>query len=87
MAYEFDPVKNKLNLEKHGLTLSDVEGFDWEVAVINEDKRATYAEARFEAISLIEDRLHVLVFCIRGEAVRVISLRKANAREVKRYAA
>ena len=87
MAYEFDPIKNKLNLEKHGLPLTDVEGFDWEVAVVSEDKRTAYAEARFEAISLIDDRLHVLVFCIRGEAVRVISLRKANSREVKRYAA
>lgn len=48
--------------------------------------RQQYAEQRFEAIGYIGLRLHVMVYCLRGDAIRVISLRKANAREVKRYA-
>ncbi len=34
----------------------------------------------------IGDRLHVMIYCRRSDAVRVISLRKANRREEKRYA-
>ncbi|HHW4671280.1 MAG TPA: BrnT family toxin, partial [Xylella fastidiosa subsp. multiplex] len=41
---------------------------------------------RFEAKGYIGNRLHVMVFCLRGDAVRVISLRKANSREVRSYA-
>lgn len=87
MDYEFDPAKDDGNLDKHGLSPADAEGFEWETAVVREDARKRYAEQRFEAMGLIGDRLHVMVYCLRGNAVRVISLRKANSREVKRYVA
>ena len=87
MDSEFDPAKDDGNLDKHGLSLADAEGFEWETAVVREDARQRYAEQRFEATGLIGDRLHVMVYCLRGNAVRVISLRKANSREVKRYVA
>ncbi len=86
MQYEFDPAKDESNLEKHGVSLADADEFEWEAAVVREDTREQYAEPRFEAKGYIGDRLHVLVFCIRGDVVRVISLRKANSREVKSYA-
>ncbi len=54
--------------------------------MVREDTREHYAETRFEAKGYIGNRLHVMVFCIRSEVVRVISLRKANPREVKSYA-
>ncbi len=86
MHYEFDPVKDDSNFKKHGMSLSDAEGFDWETAFILEDRRQAYAEARFEAKGYVGDRLCVVVFCLRASAVRIISLRKANLREVKSYA-
>lgn len=86
MDYEFDPTKDERNLDKHGLSLADAEGFDWETAVVDEDTRKLYAEPRFEAKGFIGERLHVMVYCLRADVVRVISLRKANAREVKDYA-
>lgn len=87
MNYEFDPTKDESNLDKHGLSLADADGFEWETAVVREDARKQYTEQRFEATGLIGDRLHVMVFCLRGDAVRVISLRKTNQREVKHYVA
>ncbi len=84
--YEFDTAKDESNLDKHGLSLADAEGFEWETAVVHEDTRKQYAEPRFQATGYIGDRLHVMVFCFRADAVRVISLRKANPREVKSYA-
>jgi hypothetical protein len=86
MDYEFDPAKDERNLDKHGLSLVEADGFDWETAVVDEDKRKLYAEPRFEAKGFIGERLHVMVYCLRADVVRVISLRKANAREVKDYA-
>jgi uncharacterized DUF497 family protein len=87
MDYEFDTAKDESNLDKHGLSLADTEGFEWETAVVREDTRKQYAEQRFEATGLIGDRLHVMVYCLRGDVVRVISLRKTNPREVKCYVA
>ncbi|RWA36957.1 BrnT family toxin [Xylella fastidiosa] len=84
MNYEFDSAKS--NLDKHGLSLADADGFEWETAVVREDTRKQYAEPRFEAKGYIGNRLHLMVFCLRGDAVRVISLRKANSREVRSYA-
>ncbi|MDP1653228.1 MAG: BrnT family toxin [Rhodocyclaceae bacterium] len=86
MKYEFDTAKDESNLDKHGLSLVDAEGFEWETAVVHEDTRKQYAERRFEVKGYIGDRLHVMVCCFRADAVRVISLRKANSREVKSYA-
>ena len=83
---EFDPAKDASNLDKHGLSLGDAESFEWQTAVVREDMRASYPKPRFEAVGYMGERLHVMVFCLRGDTVRVISLRRANAREVKRYA-
>ncbi len=87
MGYEFDAAKDESNLVKHGLSLADSEGFEWETAVVREDTRKQYDEQRLEATGLIGDRLHVMIYCLRSDVVRVISLRKANPREVRRYVA
>jgi uncharacterized DUF497 family protein len=87
MNGEFDPAKDEINRDKHGLSLADADGFEWDTAVVREDTRKPYGEQRLEATGLIGDRLHVMIYCLRGDAVRVISLRKANPREVKRYVA
>ena len=78
MDYDFDSAKDESNLDKHGLSLTDASGFEWETAVVREDARKRYAEPRFEATGLIGTRLHVMVFCLRAYVIRVISLRKAN---------
>ena len=80
---EFDPVKNQSNLEKHGVSLADAADFEWRTAQIAEDMRFVYAEKRFRATGWLGERLHVLIFCKRGEATRVISFRAANEREAK----
>jgi len=85
MSYEFDPRKDQRNLSKHGLSLVDAQLFEWATAVIREDVRRRYAERRFLATGLIAGRLHVMVYCMRSDVVRVISLRKANTREVRDY--
>jgi len=81
----FDPDKDVINRQKHGLSLADAERMDFDTAIYAPDDRYDYGEDRTQALGLIDGRLHMLVFTMRGEALRAISLRKANPREVKRY--
>lgn len=83
MRYEWDTDKARANLEKHGVSFEDVARFDWDSAIEAEDIRYDYGELRMQALGLIDNRLHVLVYTMRGNSVRVISLRKANRRDIR----
>jgi uncharacterized DUF497 family protein len=80
---EFDARKDAVNVAKHGISLGRAQDFDWSSAVIRADVRRTHGEPRFVATGPIDGRLHVLVYTPRGLVVRVIGLRKANAREAR----
>ncbi len=82
----FDPAKNATNIACRGLSFELVEQMEWATALIQEDTRKAYGERRFQVLGFIGERLHALVFTPREGRVHVISLRKANSREVKRYA-
>jgi len=86
MIIQFDPAKDAKNTDKQGVSLGAVEGFEWEQAVTWPDQRRDYGEDRIAGLGYIGDRLFYVVFVARGEERRIISLRKANQREVKRYA-
>lgn len=86
MRCEYDHKKLADNVAKHLTWFDEAANFDWETAVVTIDDRHPYTETRFRAKGLIGQRLYVLVFCLRETKVRLISLRKANHREVKRYA-
>lgn len=85
-AIEWDEAKRQATLSERGLDFADVALVDWDVAVTFDDQRKPYAEPRFITFALIRDRLCVVAWCWRGTATRVISLRKANAREERRHA-
>jgi uncharacterized DUF497 family protein len=53
--------------------------------IVREDNRFVYGEARFQLIGRVEGRLFVLAYTPRSDAIRIISARKANPREVRRY--
>jgi uncharacterized DUF497 family protein len=83
----FDDAKSERNIATRGISFEQAAAFEWDTALIVEDSRQNYGERRFQALGLIDARLHMLVFTPRGTQVHVISLRKANSREVKRYEA
>lgn len=85
MQISFDPAKSKRNAAERGLPFEMAAEFDFETALIWQDIRRDYGEERWVAIGWLGDRLHVLCFIETEEGIRVISLRKANDREVKRY--
>jgi uncharacterized DUF497 family protein len=85
MYIEFDPVKDVANQTKHGVSLSVAGELDWEAALLWIDDRFEYGEMRMIALAPKTEILYYVAFVDRGEARRVISLRRANRREVKHY--
>ena len=85
MDFEFDPAKEEANLAKHAVSLTLAEVLFAGPHVSVQDDRFDYGEVRQVAFGCILERLFVCVFVDRGSTRRVISLRKANSREVKRY--
>lgn len=85
MRITFDPAKNERNIRERGLHFILVDGFSWETAQTHEDRRFAYPERRFVSLGLIGARVYVVCFTQIPGGIRVISFRKANAREVRRY--
>ena len=79
----WDENKRLKNLANHGVDFRDIEGLDWERALIFEDRRKDYGEARLIAMAPLGARVHV--FVERGGEPRIISARKGNSREVAFY--
>ncbi len=86
MEIVFDPAKDASNFAKHGVSLAWASELLWETLQAKLDDRRDYREDRFIGYALMADRLYCVVYTDRGNTRRVISLRKANYREVKRYA-
>ncbi len=83
MTYEWDNSKNQFNLMKHGIDFEDIERFDWDNAVsITSDR---HGESRTSAIGYIGSTLHFVVYTIRGDRYRIISLRAASRKEREFY--
>jgi uncharacterized protein len=87
MQIIFDLQKDLINREKHGVSLSLANQLEWDWLLAMIDDRKDYGETRIIGFAPITDRVYCVVFVDRGHQRRVISLRKANQREVKRYAA
>ena len=85
MQIEFDPEKREQTLIHRGLDMADAE------LVLNSnnlsfpDLRNEYGEERFISIGLIEGRMVYIAWTLRNGVYRIISMRKANDREQKKY--
>lgn len=85
LELEWDEAKRHRNLEKHGLDFADAKHLEWDDATFVEDHRFASPEPRYWAFARRNGRLHMVAFCMRGGAVRIISFRKANDREQQRH--
>ena len=83
MEIEFDAEKDRSNVAKHGISLA--RAADIEILSVLEDERIDYGERRFRAWGVIDGVAHCLVFTVRNDAVRAISLRRAHRKETERY--
>jgi uncharacterized protein len=86
MEFEFDPAKDKLNQVNHGLSLSMAKDMAWDEALAWVDDRFEYEEVRMVALVPMGDTLHYIAYVDpSAEKRRVISLRKAEKKEVLHY--
>ena len=86
MDFEWDEAKSEACFQ--------VRGFDFAYAaraffdpdrVVQADTRHSHGEGCFQVMGRIEQRLFVIVYTPRRDAIRIISARKANQREVRDY--
>jgi uncharacterized protein len=85
MEISYDAEKRALTLEKRGLDFEDAVHVFAGTTIDVEDDRRDYGETRWLSFGLLGDRLVALVWTPRGEARHIISMRKANDRERKKY--
>ena len=85
MQFDFDPGRDATNLSKHGLSLAAAAELDWDAALVWIDNRADYGKVRMVALAPIGDILIFVAFVDREPVRRIISLRRANRREVSHY--
>lgn len=78
---EFDPAKDAANIAKHGISLA--RAADLELLAYVADDR--FDEPRFRLYGLIDGEAHCVAGTDRDDKVRVISLRRAHAKEMRRY--
>lgn len=85
MAISYDPAKRDETLAERGLDFADAETVFASLLIENLDDRFDYGEERFVTVGFLGERMVVLVWTPRGEDRHIISMRKANAREQRRY--
>lgn len=86
MDFEWDEAKSSACFLERGFDFAfAASAFVDPDRIIRQDNRYSYEEDRYQLVGRIGKRLFVLVYALRGDVIRIISARKANVREVKRY--
>jgi uncharacterized DUF497 family protein len=84
---EWDEGKRQWTLRERQLDFADVADIDPTSLATEPDTRQDYGEARFSSFAYLHDTLINFVWTPRGARIRIISMRKANDRERKKYQA
>jgi uncharacterized protein len=86
MEFEFDPAKSASNKDKHGIDFVEAQALwlDGGLEVVLSKSRMS-EEERFLAIGLIASKHWTAICTFRGEAIRIISVRRARKEEVDYY--
>ena len=85
MDLEWDDDKRQDALVNRGLDFARFAYVDRDSLRTWPDLRGDYGETRFISYGYLDGRLHTFCWTPRGENIRIISMRKANERERKRY--
>ncbi|GJH31030.1 BrnT family toxin [Caballeronia novacaledonica] len=79
----FDPLKDAINRIQHGVSLGLAREIAWDDVVLEVDDRRDYGEVREVGYAPIRGRMFCVILTWRNEVRRIISLRRANKREMK----
>ncbi|MBC7718361.1 MAG: BrnT family toxin [Chitinophagaceae bacterium] len=82
MQIEFDQPKRDKTLHERGLDFAGAAQVFAGKHLTLEDTREDYDEQRFQTAGWLGGRIVVLIWTPRGKSRRIISMRKANEREI-----
>jgi uncharacterized DUF497 family protein len=85
MAFEWDEDNRKAHLVKHGVDFRRATRIFDGPTLDTIDDRYDYGETRITALGEIEGRIYAVAYTWRGATRRIISARKANDRETRKY--
>jgi hypothetical protein len=78
---EFDAAKRERTLRERGLDFAEAEVIFSRYTLTLEDRRQDYGEDRFITYGILDAAVVACVWTQRGDARRIISLRKAKKNE------
>ena len=84
MVFEFDPAKSAANLAKHGIDFSRAQGV-WSDPDRLEIPARSVDEPRTQVIGQIDGLVWSAFITLRGETIRIISVRRARDEEKAAY--
>ena len=84
MEFEFDPAKSAANKDKHGIDFVEAQSLWLDGGLVDAPIPSEH-EPRFLVISRLEGKYWTAICTLRGEAVRIISVRRARKTEVMFY--
>jgi len=85
MDFEWDEAKNQQNIAKHGIDFENAKHiFDSRFSFVLMTER-NYGENRLIATGVMKDILVVMMFTLREQRMRIVSVRKGNKHERKIY--
>jgi uncharacterized protein len=87
MRIEFDPAKRDRTLQERGLDMARADEIFAGPTITTLDERRNYGERRYITVGFLDGRMVFVAWTRRARARRIISLRKANDREQKLFAA
>ena len=86
MPSYFDPAKDAANRKKHGLSLAEGDGVLDDPLALTIDDSSAQGEQRFISVGMnVFGQLRVVVYALRGDSARIISVRKAEPKEIRAY--
>ncbi len=84
MKFEWDAIKNKINIEKHGIDFNDAKLIFSGLTLTIKDDRFDYPERRYVTFGIMFERVISVVLTESVERIRIISARKATKNEQKK---
>jgi uncharacterized DUF497 family protein len=87
MDFEWDEAKSTACFIRRGFDFAYAIGvFHDPYRLIEIDDRFDYGETRYRVLGQIDGREFVVICTPRGSSLRIISARKANEKDIARYA-
>ena len=84
--FEWDDAKAVANLAKHGVSFEQArDAFGDPFAIEFVDYREDYGEDRLILLGMVDSRILVVAYTLRGDKVRIISAREAEPHERRQY--